>query len=47
MSDRRTIILDEGQNLPPAEGWLYQDGAGWYDPASITEATEGETNDGV
>lgn len=30
-----------GVNLPPAEGWLYQEGAGWYDPNSIEPVEEG------
>lgn len=25
---------------PPVEGWLYQEGAGWYDPASIEDTSE-------
>lgn len=39
MAEKRRIDPLVGHMTPPAEGWLYQEGAGWYDPSSI-EAVE-------
>lgn len=45
--DPKRIDPDVGHMEPPAEGWVYQDGAGWYDPASIEATTDQGDNDGV